>query len=222
MNILAFDTSTEIFSVCLVTNQKSFEFSCSQGYKHSETLVTEIDLLLKKAEISTSDLDLIVCPSGPGSFTGLRIGMSTAKGISFGSDTPMVTVPTLDMMAYGLNFFDGLIVPVIDARKKRFYTAFYTKDEKISDYLDLTPEDIFARITNYDRVLLTGPDAKAFSDLLEIKTNISVDPMCSRGWACNLIHLGQKQYDRFGSSPDTEGPIYLRRSEAEIGITMKS
>lgn len=221
MNILAFDTSTEIFSVCLAADQMYFEFSCSQGYKHSETLVAEIDSLLKKAGITTSKLDLIVCPSGPGSFTGLRIGMSTAKGISLGSDTPMVTVPTLDMMAYGFNYFDGVVLPIIDARKKRFYTAIFINGEKKSDNLDLTTEDIFIKIKDYNRILLTGPDAEAFSDLNRIKSNISVDPINRKGYAYNLIPLGRKYFEKSGPSPDTEGPLYLRKSEAEIGITRK-
>ena len=221
MNILAFDTSTEIFSVCLTVSRNYFEFSCSQGYKHSETLVTEIDLLLKKAEITSSELDLIVCPQGPGSFTGLRIGMSTAKGISLGSDTPMVTVPTLDMMAFGFDYFDGVVVPLIDARKKRFYTALFVKGEKVSDYLDLTAGDISTRLKDYSRILLTGPDAQIFADMHNKETDISVDTMKRRGFACNLIPLGRKLFEEFGPSHETEGPLYLRKSEAEIGITRK-
>lgn len=221
MNILAFDTSTEIFSVCLAADNNYFEFSCSQGYKHSETLVTEIEYLLKKADITSSQLDLIVCPGGPGSFTGLRIGMSTAKGISFGSDTPMVTVPTLDMMAYGFDYFDGTVVPVIDARKKRFYTAFFTKGNKISDDLDLTPGDIFTRLKDYSRILFTGPDAQILADMHSLETDISVDPIKRRGFASNLIPLGQQYFKEYGPSADTEGPLYLRKSEAEIGITGK-
>lgn len=221
MNILAFDTSTEIFSVCLAADRDYFEFSCSQGYKHSETLVTEIDNLLNKANIMSSELDLIVCPRGPGSFTGLRIGMATAKGMSLGSNTPMVTIPTLDMMAYGLNYFDGVIVPAIDARKKRFYSAFYINGEKTSDDLDLTPEDIFTRLKDYSKILFTGPDAQKLADFHSPDTKFSVDPVIRKGFACNLIPLGQKYFKQYGSSHDTEGPMYLRQSEAEIGITGK-
>ncbi len=221
MNILAFDTSTEIFSVCLVVDRNYFEFSCSQGYKHSETLITEINSLLVKADITTSELDLIVCPGGPGSFTGLRIGMSTAKGISYGSGVPMVTVPTLDMMAYGLNYFDGVVLPIIDARKKRFYTAIFTHGEKKTDNLDLAPEDIFTKLKYYNRILFTGPDALILADLHNPEKDISIDPIKRRGFSCNLIPLGRKYFEEFGPSPDTEGPIYLRKSEAEIGITRK-
>ncbi|MCK5200077.1 MAG: tRNA (adenosine(37)-N6)-threonylcarbamoyltransferase complex dimerization subunit type 1 TsaB [Spirochaetales bacterium] len=221
MNILAFDTSTEIFSVCLAADRNYFEFSCSQGYKHSETLVTEIESLLKKADIKSAELDLIVCPGGPGSFTGLRIGMSTAKGISLGSDTPMVTVPTLDMMAYGFDYFDGVVVPIIDARKKRFYTAFFTRGNKISDDLDLAADDIFTKLNDYSRILFTGPDGQILADMHSMEANIIIDPIKRKGFASNLIPLGRKYFKEYGPSPDTEGPIYLRKSEAEIGITSK-
>ncbi|MCK5153696.1 MAG: tRNA (adenosine(37)-N6)-threonylcarbamoyltransferase complex dimerization subunit type 1 TsaB [Spirochaetales bacterium] len=221
MNVLAFDTSTGVFSICLETDKNRYDFSSSRGFKHSETLVTEIDLFLKREDLSVSDLDLIVCPAGPGSFTGLRIGMATAKGLSLGSGVPMVTVPTLDMIAYGLDFFDGIVVPLIDARKKRYYTAIYNKGKKISDNLDLTTGDILARLKEYDKVLLTGPDALGFSQIINLTPNISVDILNKKSWAGNLINPGIKKFQESGPSPSAEGPLYLRRSEAEIGITRK-
>ncbi len=221
MNILAFDTSTEIFSVSLRINNNSFVFSCSRGYKHSETLVTEIESLLEKAGISIKELDLIVCPKGPGSFTGLRIGMATAKGLSLGSGIPMVTVPTMDMMAFGLDFYKGIVVPVIDARKKRFYTAFYEQGNKISDDLDLTFEDISNRLNKYGSVLFTGPDAQMFMANYKEPPLFSIYPVYGGTWSTSLIQLGQQKFELSGSSHDTEGPVYLRKSEAEIGIKLK-
>jgi len=221
MNILAFDTSTGVFSICLETDNNRYNFSSSRGFKHSETLVTEIELFLKREKMLVSDLDLIVCPRGPGSFTGLRIGMATAKGLSLGSGVPMVTIPTLDMIAYGFNYFDGVVVPLIDARKKRYYTALFNKGEKISDNLDLSPEDILNILKEYNKILLTGPDAPGFSQLIELNSKISVDTFTKKSWAGNLINPGIKQFQEFGPSLDDEGPLYLRRSEAEIGITRK-
>jgi len=221
MNILAFDTSSGVFGICLVTEQNRYEFSSSRGFKHSETLVEEIDLFLKREDLSVSDLDLIVCPGGPGSFTGLRIGMATAKGLSLGSGVPMVTVPTLDMLAYGLDYFDGIVVPLIDARKKRYYTALFDKGEKISKDLDLTPQDILNKLEAYDNILLTGPDVLGFSKLLDLPSNISIDIFNKKSWAGNLVNPGIKQFQEFGAAPDSAGPLYLRRSEAEIGITRK-
>ena len=221
MNILAFDTSTGIFSISLKTDQNRFDFSCDMGFKHSETLVTEIELFLKRGDLSVSDLDLIVCPRGPGSFTGLRIGMATAKGLSLGSGIPMVTVPTMDMIAYGFDYFEGIVVPIIDARKKRFYTAVFSKGDKISDNLDLTPEEISTILKEHERILLTGPDVLEFSKYMDTNKKIYIDKLNNKSWSGNLIDLGIKQYKEFGASIDSEGPLYLRRSEAEIGITRK-
>lgn len=221
MNVLAFDTSTEIFSICLKTAENRYDFSSSRGFKHSETLVSEIDLFLKREKISVADLDLIVCSGGPGSFTGLRIGIATAKGLSLGSGVPMVTIPTLDMIAYGLDYFDGIVVPIIDARKKRYYTALFRNGEKISDDLDLNSEDLFAKLKNHDKVLLTGPDAYNFSQIIEMDSKFSLDRINIKAWAGNLVSPGLEKFNLSGPSQDTEGPLYLRRSEAEIGITGK-
>lgn len=221
MNVLAFDTSTGVFSICLETDKNRYDLSSSRGFKHSETLVNEIDLFLNREEMSVSDLDLIVCPGGPGSFTGLRIGMATAKGLSLGSGVPMVTIPTLDMIAYGFDYFDGIVVPLIDARKKRYYTALFNKGKKISDNLDLSPEDILKKLKEYDKILLTGPDALGFSQIIKLNPKINVDTFNKKSWAGNLISTGIKQFQEFGPSLDDEGPLYLRRSEAEIGITRK-
>jgi tRNA threonylcarbamoyladenosine biosynthesis protein TsaB len=221
MNVLAFDTSTEIFSICLDTDDNHFEFSCSMGFRHSETLVTEIDSFLGRESISAADLDLIVCTRGPGSFTGLRIAMATAKGLSLGSSTPMVSIQTLDMLAYGLEYFNGVVVPIIDARKKRFYTAIYQGSKKQSDNLDLSPEDIILKLKDYDNILLTGPDAVQFFKLVGSDSRFSIDTNSKRPWAGNLIPLGKGQFINHGASTDDEGPLYLRRSEAEIGITIK-
>ncbi len=221
MNVLAFDTSTAVFSICLETENNRYDFSSARGFKHSETLVNEIDLLLKREDLSVSNLDLIVCTGGPGSFTGLRIGMATAKGLSLGSGVPMVTVPTLDMIAYGMDYFDGIVVPIIDARKKRYYTALFKKGTKISDNLDLTAGDILNKLKKYDRVLFTGPDVLDFSTSIESNSIFSIDIINRKSWAGNLIRAGIDKFREFGPSPDAEGPLYLRRSEAEIGITRK-
>jgi len=221
VNVLAFDTSTKIFSIALNTMNSHFEFSCSLGFKHSELLVGEIEFFLKRAKISLSELDLIVCSKGPGSFTGLRIGMSTAKGLSMGSGVPMVTIGTMDMMAYGLDYFKGIVMPVIDARKKRFYTAFFNNGLKISEDLDLPPSEILTKLKDYERVLITGPDVEEFRTLKDFPKNIIFDQINKKTWAANLIELGIREFKTSGASPEDEGPLYLRRSEAEIGITTK-
>lgn len=101
MNILAFDTSGEVLSIRLETSRTIRNLVIDGALHHAERLMPEIDEMLKKEELSADKLDLIVTSRGPGSFTGLRIGMATAKGIAVGAHVPLVSVSTLDAMAWG-------------------------------------------------------------------------------------------------------------------------
>ena len=217
VNILAFDTTSRLLSIALQTEHGLFEHFIAEGFKHSENLALEIKNIVQTARIEMKDIDLIVCPEGPGSFTGLRIGLSTAKGISYALNKPFVTIPTLDMMAYGKDYFEGIILPVLDARKKRFYAALYKKGERISDFLDASHETLSALLTEESEVLITGADADIFN--MASGEKYLLDPDFKRGYARYLLPLGRKHFRMEGPSPDGQGPLYLRKSEAEIGIT---
>ncbi|MBT3274727.1 MAG: tRNA (adenosine(37)-N6)-threonylcarbamoyltransferase complex dimerization subunit type 1 TsaB, partial [Spirochaetales bacterium] len=157
MNILNIDTATEVFGLGLSTScGESYDMVKNIGLKHAEIGMPAIKSLLDEAGISLSDLQLIVCAGGPGSFTGLRIGMATAKGLSAGAGVPVVSIPTLDAMAYGLDWFEGLVLPVIDARKKRIYVAEYRRGVRESDYLDLPIEFLPEIAAKEQALLLTG------------------------------------------------------------------
>ena len=121
MNILAIDAATSILSLTLMRDKEYFEYNADRGFRHSELIMPAVDYLFEQAEMKPGDLDLVCTALGPGSFTGLRVGMATAKGICAGTDTPFVAVPTLDVLARPFTLFDGLTVPLIDARKKRFF-----------------------------------------------------------------------------------------------------
>ncbi len=217
VKILAFDTSSKLLSVALKTDRGLYETFISRGFRHSENLTLMIKNLAETAEMELKELDLIVCTSGPGSFTGLRIGISTAKGLSFALSKPMVIIPSMDMMAEGLGFFNGAVLPVLDARKKRFYAAVYENGERKSEYLDASPEEIEAALEGYERVLLTGPDAPEFNSLTGGK--YIVNPAFDRANARFLIQPGIDEYLKNGGASEACGPLYLRKSEAEIGIT---
>ena len=173
MNILALDASTSILSVSLQIGKRLFQSSISDGLKHSENLMPLIDSLLKSAGLKPSELDLLAVPAGPGSFTGLRIALSTAKGIASGSGASLVTVPTLDAYSQGYDFFDGPVIPVIDARKKRIYCSIYIKGEKIDNDLDISPEKLLEKLTEYKKILITGPDSYLFTNISLFSMNIS-------------------------------------------------
>lgn len=127
MLLLAVDSATPVAGVAILNEDKVlYEEFCNYKKTHSETLLPMIDQALKVCECSLSDIDVIGVTVGPGSFTGLRIGMAAVKGLSLASGKPVVAVSTLDMLAANIvPDEDGLLVPVLDARKNEVYSAVY-------------------------------------------------------------------------------------------------
>jgi tRNA threonylcarbamoyladenosine biosynthesis protein TsaB len=112
------------------------------GLRHSELSMDCIDTLMRQAALKPEDLNGIVCMGGPGSFTGLRIGFSLAKGLACALNIPFATVPTLDCMVWPLSALPGIVVPVIDAKKGAYFCALYQNGKKLSDDMDATPREI--------------------------------------------------------------------------------
>ncbi|MBI9105215.1 MAG: tRNA (adenosine(37)-N6)-threonylcarbamoyltransferase complex dimerization subunit type 1 TsaB [Spirochaetales bacterium] len=218
MNTLAFDTSGSFLSIGLKTETGFYEENRSAELRHSEHLLPAVERLMNTAGIEFSNLDLIVCSKGPGSFTGLRIGMSTAKGLAAANGTPIVSVSSLDILARGLSFFNGAVVPVIDARKKRFYSAIYYCGEKQTDYLDISTPDLAAMLKDYSRVLFTGPDCGIFlHNLQSAYYNFSVEQYRPvQGLSLVMIEHGESIFSEKGADREDSGPLYIRLSDAEI------
>ena len=227
MNLLLIDTATEIFNVTLQVGSIWYgEYTLKIGLKHSERLMPTIEKLMTDADFDSSDLDLVICAKGPGSFTGLRIGMASAKGISYGSGCALVSIPTLDAMAFGLDFFEGLVVPVVDARKKSVYTAFYKKGKRITEYLDISMDDIRQEIRGHmnegNSIFITGPGKQ----LLDIgneseKHRVIIDKRKVFSFAAGYIKLGVQHFRLNGSDLKDAGPMYLRKSDAELAFKKK-
>ena len=136
MYILNIETSTKNCSVSLSKDGKTTALKeiAEQNFTHSEKLHLFIDELLKKAGISYKDLGAVALSKGPGSYTGLRIGTSTAKGLCFALDIPLIALDSLYILAKQVKFNDGLIISMIDARRMEVYTATFDKNHtKISD-----------------------------------------------------------------------------------------
>jgi len=234
LNTLAIDTSSETISIALRADNKILTVSLKIGLKHSETLLPWIDRLLKEAGIDAQSLSLVVCSVGPGSFTGLRIGLSTAKGIVMGSGSALVGVSTLDYLAGRFDFFEGIVAPVINAKKNRFYTAFYNSNKRLTDYLDVTAADFFINFEKLQkiykseqkypeyqsRLLLTGPDCDIIYRYL--RDNLQHDNTAmDRGFrfadAYTLLNIGEERFkETGGNNPAVLAPLYIRKSEAEI------
>lgn len=135
MIILAVDSSSKVATVALMKNTKLLgEITLNDKKEHSVILMTIIQDLLKDNNLSVDDIDGYVVSKGPGSFTGLRIGMATIKGLSFGSSKPYVSISSLDALALSVSNFDGIICPIMDALRNSVYTSLYKGHSACTDY----------------------------------------------------------------------------------------
>lgn len=224
MNIIAFDTASDFQNIVLQSATGIYESYSQTGFTHSENLLPEIDILCKKANISVKDIELIVCSKGPGSFTGLRIGISVAKGIAFGIGAGLVTVPTLEVYAFPYRYSSLQIIPVIDAKKQNFYTAMFYKGSRTSVDSDLSSKELSLQLfpSPGNTYLLTGPHASLLYQQLsqifspELFEHIILDTSNHVTYGNSLLELGLSYFNSFGSDPTDSGPTYLRKSEAEI------
>ncbi|MFA5144225.1 MAG: tRNA (adenosine(37)-N6)-threonylcarbamoyltransferase complex dimerization subunit type 1 TsaB [Candidatus Omnitrophota bacterium] len=161
MTILAIDTSTDYLSLAVMRGGKIVaRFHRRSHMRHSSLLVPTIDRLLKKVRMKLSGIDSFAISIGPGSFTGLRIAVATIKGLAFALDKPIVTIPTLDVVAQNAKSFKGIICPVLDARKNKVYACLYESDGKtvkrITEYLLLPAKELMEKAARYDKIFFLG------------------------------------------------------------------
>ena len=153
MLILALESSALTASVAICDGERLLgEYTVNNGNTHSETLLPMAEALLRDLRISISEIDLFAVSVGPGSFTGIRIGVSTLKGLAFGTKKPCVGVSTLEAMAYNLYIPNGLICPVMNARRKQVYTALFRES---NGKIERLMPDSAISIEELDQILAT-------------------------------------------------------------------
>ncbi len=170
--------------ICSVALSKNGQLlaveSRHEGYKHAENILVLIDLVKKAARIELSEIDAVVVSAGPGSYTGLRIGMSTAKGICYALDKKLIVVDTLEIIAAGYRrskaAFKGLILPMLDARRMEVYAALFDETGKrlTENAPVILDERSFSELGN-QTVALIGDGAKKFSEIVR-HTNWTFEP----------------------------------------------
>lgn len=165
MNILAIETSAKAASVCLCKD----EFLVAQSYQnsgltHSQTILPMCEAMLNSCGVSAKDIDLIACAAGPGSFTGLRIGLSTAKGLAWSLGTPCCGVSTLEAMAWQLAHRPGEILCAMDARRKQVYNARFCSDgtqlTRLTEDRAIALDDLFFEIDEKTSQVIVGDGAE--------------------------------------------------------------
>jgi len=211
--ILAVDTTTPGGSVALLEDESLLgEANVESPATHSARLFRSIDFLLGALAKDIKDVEAFAVAAGPGSFTGIRIGLATAKGIAFATGCALVGVTTLDALALPWSGFPGSVWSVIDARKGRWYAAGYREGRRVTDHFDLAPEDLRARIAAGGvPFLVAGPDAPRFAaGLPGAAVSDLFDPAA-------VLRAGTERFAREGAAARSLTPLYLRPSEAEIG-----
>ena len=244
MNALAIDTATTALGLCLQTESEAPSGRSQPpagrpaaemphrrtrilqiGLKHSERLMPAVRSLLEEAGLPARELDLIICSTGPGSFTGIRIGLATAKGLADGvraaggkSRCRLIGVSTLDGLAHRFRRFSGLVAAVNPSLRRKYYAAVYRAGRLEGDYLETMLPDLCEALQTKRPLLITGAAAgqlyelmiaeggKAAPDLVIDASGQSTDPAGLLDWG--MAKLGE---------PESEPrPLYLRKSEAEI------
>jgi tRNA threonylcarbamoyladenosine biosynthesis protein TsaB len=224
MKILALETATLAGSIALVDDTLGLigELKINVKIAHAERLMPSIQWLLDSSRISIEDIDVFAISIGPGSFTGLRIGLSTVKGLSYATKKPIVPVPTLDAFARTLPFCPYLICPMLDARKNEVYTGLYRwRDglcEKIMPETAINPGELLKKVN--EPVVLMGEGAKIYKELIIdiLKTRaIFAPPSKMVPSASTVAEIAvERLHQGITADPIALTPFYIRKSEAEI------
>lgn len=225
--ILALETATLCGSVALVSpSQCLAEFSLQTGETHSRRLLAGIDWLLQETGIDWPAIDAVAVSLGPGSFTGLRIGLATAKGLALAGDAKLIGIGTLDGLAAQLfNVSEILICPVLDARKKEIYCGFYKCDTQgiprlQGHYLVMSPDELCARIG--EPVVLLGDGATVYGNIFGEKLTDFIKVVPAKAYFPRAATIGLLAHEKWqqGEFLDPAGaePIYIRASEAELNL----
>ena len=224
MLILAFETSAKAASVALLEGSKLLAESYQNtGMTHSQTLMVMAEDLLKQCGKTASDVDAVAVAEGPGSFTGVRIGVAAAKGFAWGREIPCYGVSTLEAMAFSLGIYDGYICPVMDARRSQVYNALFEvhcgKLTRIRDDRAISLADLGEDVKNLEKpVFLVGDGSVlCYNTLLEKVPTLVLPPehrMHQRAAGVGLVAAEMIARGEPGDAATLE-PNYLRLSQAE-------
>jgi tRNA threonylcarbamoyladenosine biosynthesis protein TsaB len=222
MNLLAIDTACSFLSVAVGRGDEVYYSETEAGTKHSESVMLFIDDLMKKAGLRPQDLNGVFCMGGPGSFTGLRIGYSIAKGLALSLSVPFAPVPTLDCMACPGAGGSSLVLPLIPARKNAFYYTVFRAGQRLCPDADAETEQILSVIKSYkEKIILTGAGARVFYDSLSPEDRELLElSFEAKGCARELLALAMER-DLINSDCEKYlfcGPEYIRKTDAEINL----
>ena len=227
MKILAIDTSCSACSAAILNNGKlCANYYIDNRLTHSVKLMPIIDEILKSAELKPADIDVYACGTGPGSFTGLRIGIATVKGLAAPFDTPVAGVCSLESAAYNFSASDKDVYVITDARNKNVFYASYRPAGDCVEQITAPDigslEEIVEKITS--PCIFAGDGIFKYSDILTKNKNITLSPAHLAMPNAAGVAMGALKLAARGSllTADALLPMYLRKSQAEQELETKN
>ncbi|MBU5293002.1 tRNA (adenosine(37)-N6)-threonylcarbamoyltransferase complex dimerization subunit type 1 TsaB [Anaerosalibacter bizertensis] len=230
MKVLAIDTSSVVATCAVLDEEKLLgEYTLNQDMTHSERLIPMIKTLMDSLKLKPEDIDLFAGSVGPGSFTGLRIGLATIKGLAHVVDKSVIGISTLEALAFNVPF-DGIVIPIMDARRDRVYTGIYRwENGKLLNIMEPTILNIDELLdivdSKYEKVLFNGDGTLVFKDRIDEKLkdkalyapiSLNMAKASSIGELALLKWEEGSQENYFNLSPD-----YLRESQAQRQLNEK-
>lgn len=225
MKILALDTSALTATVAVADENKVYgEMSFTTALNHSQTIMPMVDDLLKKLDFTLNDIDLYACSCGPGSFTGLRIGIGTIKGLGFGSGKKVAGVCTLEALAHNIPFSSHIIAPIMDARRNQVYNALYKfqdgnliciKEPRATAVEELAKELGGETVFVGDGVLVYRDK---LAELMGKKALFAPSNLCLQ----RASSVAMAAFDAPHINPEELSAIYLRKPQAERELEEKN
>lgn len=225
MRILALDSSGLVATVAIVEEEQLIaEYTVNYKKTHSQTLLPMLDEIVKMTEFDLRTVDAIAVAGGPGSFTGLRIGSATAKGLGLALDKPLIHIPTVDGLAYNLYGNEGLICPIMDARRNQVYTGIYCfrggQFEIVEEQMAISVEELMEKLNQYkEEVTFLGDGVPVYQEQLAQRLEIPyrfAPAHRNRQSAASIGALAIQYYKEGRTESAAEHqPDYLRLSQAE-------
>lgn len=225
MKILALDSSGMTASVAVAEEDRLLaEYTVNYKKTHSQTLLPMLDEVAKLIELDLDSIDAIAVAGGPGSFTGLRIGSATAKGLGLALKKPLVHVPTLEGMAYNFYGSDEVICPMMDARRSQVYTGIYQFEEDhlqiLEDQMAVAVEEVIEKLNQIGkRVILLGDGVLAYKEQIQAQLRIPyrIAPIHLQQQRASSLAVCAMTYVKQGKieTAAEHQPDYLRVSQAE-------
>ena len=219
MKALSIDCAISRLMISAKNDDKIFTSIYDIGMKQSESIVPAIDYALEKVLLSPSELDYTAITLGPGSFTGLRLGISAVKAIELAYNVPVYGISTLTMHAYCFKDFELPVLAAIDANKNKYYANLSDKNKTILEDGDWDTDIIIKNVKKIKKLIVCGPDANKLKDIIiaQNKKIKILTPKTNIVTAEALFSIAEDMISK--NQPgikDFDGPLYLRASEAEI------